>query len=109
MVKNSAVSMGGSQVAPLSTERASAMELPNPKNVPGNGKRRHATYALLLRLAKRGTDDWPSASMLDTTTLGDHMGTAAVFRLSEYVVRISTPPGAVGAGVKLDQLSITRP
>src|SRR5204863_5694135 len=106
---NSAVSIGGSHVAPLSIERASATELPKPKNVPGNGKRRHATYARVLRAAKRGIDACPSDSVDATTTLDDQVGVAAVFRLSEYVVRISTPPRAAGAGVKLDQLNRTRP
>src|SRR6187399_1000847 len=108
MVKNSAVSIGGCHVVPLSNERASATEFPKPKNVPGNGKRRHATYARLLRAAKRGIDACPSDSVDATTTLCDQVGVAAFFRLSEYVVRISTPK-AVGAGVKLDQLIMTRP
>src|SRR5215510_10977507 len=84
MVKNSAaVLIGADQVAPLLVERAKPIWLPNPKNVPGNGKRRHATYALLPRAAKRGMDAWPSASVDATTTLGDQVGGAPVFMLSE--------------------------
>src|SRR5262245_14770386 len=79
MVKNSSdVLIGADQVAPLSVDRARPIWLPNPKKVPGNGKRRHATYALLLRAAKRGMDAWPSASVDATTALVDQVGGAPV-------------------------------
>src|SRR4051794_38127280 len=83
------------------------MVLPRPENVPGNGKRRHATYALLLPAAKRGIDDCPSSGVAATIAPADHVGVAPFFALSENAVRISTPPGA--AGVKFDQLTISRP
>jgi hypothetical protein len=48
MVKNSLLSsVGALHVWPLSVDRANPMELPKPKNVPGNGARAHATYASL--------------------------------------------------------------
>ena len=52
-------------------------------------------------------EDWPSAGLAATIALVDHVGGVAVRMSSEYVVRISTPPGATG--VKLLQLMRTRP
>src|SRR6185295_11877489 len=108
IVKNSLLVLSGAcQVTPLLSERAKPTVLPRPKNVPGNGKRRHATYALLLPAAKRGIDACPSSGVAATIAPADHVGVAPFFALSEKAVRISTPPGA--AGVKFDQLTISRP
>jgi len=108
IVKNSLlVLMGACHVAPLFSERAKPTMLPSPPNVPGNGNRRHATYALLLPAAKRGIDACPSSAVAATMAPADQVGGLPAFALSENAVRISTPPGA--AGVKFDQLMISRP
>src|SRR5437660_11020322 len=51
-------------------------------------------------------EDWPSTSAAATTLREDQTGLASMI-VSENEVEISTPPRA--KGVKLDQLTITRP
>src|ERR1044072_7954607 len=83
IVKNSLlVLIGACQVAPLLSERANPTVLPSPPNVPGNGKRRHATYALLLPAAKRGIDAGPSSGCAETTVPADQVGGLPSFALS---------------------------
>src|SRR6185295_20119240 len=68
----------------------------------------HAMYALGEPFpANLGTEPWPSTEVPATVFLADQVGGVAVNMSSEKVVEICTPPGA--AGVKLDQLIITRP
>src|SRR6185295_115140 len=73
---------------------------------PGN--RVQAMYALAEPFpANLGTEPCPSTEVPATVFLTDHVGGVAVNISSEKVVEICTPPGA--AGVKFDQLIITRP
>src|SRR5688572_2831316 len=96
IVRNSALrSIGALHVWPLSVDRAKPVVFPNPKNVPGNGKRRHTTYALLDPAANAGSEAWPSADVAATIFRGVHVGGFARM-LSVYVLAISTPPAANG-------------